>query len=89
MSRVRNLQKFLKDILIISHHRDEQGRLAVLVHSLGQGRLFFYQLERDAILLCPQRMAWCSTLNPALSCFKITLLDLLVGCRLRQCLSKI
>lgn len=47
MSRVRDLQKFLEDIHIISHHRDEHGRLIMLVHSLGQGRLVFYEVERE------------------------------------------
>ena len=47
MSRIRDPQQFIEHICEIFHHRNEHGRLAVFVHSFRQGRLSFYQLERE------------------------------------------
>jgi hypothetical protein len=45
MCRIWDLQQLLEGILIISHHRDEHGRLVVLIHGPRQGWLCCYQLE--------------------------------------------
>jgi hypothetical protein len=47
MSRIRDLQQFLGHIRVVPHHRDEHGRLVVLVHSFRQAGLRVYQLERE------------------------------------------
>lgn len=47
VSRIGDLQQFLRDVRVVPHHRDEQGRLVVFVHGFRQAGLRVDQLEGE------------------------------------------
>lgn len=76
VSRVRDLQQFLRHIGVVPHHRDEHGRLVVLVHGFRQAGLRVDQLQGELPVPAADRVV--QRVEPALVLRQDRLAQLLV-----------